>query len=128
MTMTGRFVDHRNRILAAVALLLAVVSSPVRPTGAPQTAPSPSFFLRSIANLRIEHGIQFAMSGRPCFREADCIQSDFEDGLDADTEDELTVTSPQASVSFEVLPSPSPEAYFERGSLSLTPVAQPLRC
>ena len=128
MTMTGRFVDYGNRILAAIALLLSVISSPVRPTGAPHTAPSPNFLLGSSANLKIEHSIQFAMSARPCFREAESLQSEFEDGLDADTEDELTVTSPQASVSFEVLPSPSPETYFERGSLALTPVAQPLRC
>jgi len=128
MTMTGHFFDHRIRILAAVALLMAVLSSPIRPTGAPHAAPSPDFLLRNIANLKIEHSSQFVMSGRPCFREAESVQSDFEDGLDADTEDELTLTSPQASVRFEILPSPSPETYFERDYLALTPAAQPLRC
>ena len=52
MTMTGRFVDHGIRILAAVALL-AVMSSPIRPTGASHTAPSPNYLPRNFAILKM---------------------------------------------------------------------------
>src|SRR5262245_34006619 len=99
MPMTGRFVDHGIRTLAVVALLLAVMSSPIRPTGASHTTPSPNCLLRNFSIFEIEHSGQFAMSARPSFREADSLRSDFEDGLDADIEDELTVRSPLASVS-----------------------------
>jgi hypothetical protein len=128
MPMTGRIVEHGIRMLAAVALLLAVTSSPIRPTGASQTVPSPIFVLRNLAILEIQHSGQFAMSARPSLREADPFRSDFKDGLDADIEDELTVTCPQASVSFEVLPSPCFQPYFVLVSFAVAPVARPLRC
>jgi hypothetical protein len=128
MTMTGRFVYHGVRILAAVALLLAVISSPIRPTGASHTAPSRNCLLRNFAILKIGHSGQFAMSARPSFREADSLRSDFEDGLDADIEDEPTVTSPPASASFDVLPSPCPEPYSELVSFAVARAARPLRC
>jgi hypothetical protein len=128
MTMIGRLVDHGIRILAVVALLLAVISSPIRPTGASHKAPVPNFLLRNFAILKIERSGQFAMSARLSFREADSLWSDFEDELDADIEDELMVTSPLASLSFDVLPSPCPEPYFELFSSAVAPAPRPLRC
>ena len=126
--MTARFVDHGIRILTAVALLLAVMSSPIPSTRAFHTAPPPNHLPRNFAILKFRRSGQFAMSARPSFREADSLRSDFEDGLDADIEDELTVTSPPASVSFDVLPSPCPEPHSERVSFALAMAARPLRC
>src|SRR5262249_47471833 len=113
MTMIRRFVDHGIRILAAVALLLAVISSPIPPTRASHTASSPNSPPANFATLKIGHSGQFAMSARPSLREADSLESDLEDEVDADIEDELTVTSPLASVSFDVLPSAGPQPYSE---------------
>jgi hypothetical protein len=127
MTMTGRFVDHGIRILAAVALL-AVMSSPIRPTRASHTALSPGNLPRNFVILNNGHSGQFAMSARPSLREADSLQSDIEDELDADIEDELTVTSPRASVSHDVLPPPCPEPCSERVRFAVALAARPLRC
>jgi hypothetical protein len=127
MAMIGRFVDHGIRILAAVGLLLAVMSSPILPP-ASHTALPLNYLPRNFAVLKIEHSGQFAMSARLSSRETDFVQSDIEDELDADVEDELTVTSPPASVSFDVLPSPPPEPYPELVSFAVALAARPLRC
>jgi hypothetical protein len=126
--MTGRFVDHGIRNLAAVALLLAVISSPIRPTRASQTTPSPNSLPRNVVILNNGYSGQFAMSARPSLREADSLRSDIEDELDADIEDELTVKSPPASVSFDVLPSPCPEHHSERVRFAVALATRPLRC
>ena len=128
MTMMGRFVDHGIRILAAVALLLTVMCSPIRLTGSYPTATSPDYFPRNFVILNNGYSGQFAMSARPSLREADSLQSDIEDELDADIEDELTVKSPLASVSFDVLPSPCPEPYSPRLTYAVSLVARPRRC
>jgi hypothetical protein len=128
MTMTGRFVEHGIRLLVAVTLLMAVISSPIRPTGLAYTAPSRNFRPRNFAILKFGHSGQFAMSARPSLRAADSLQSDIEDELDADIEDELTVTSLPAPVSFEVLPSPCPEPHSEPVSFAVAMLARPLRC
>jgi hypothetical protein len=127
MTMTGRFVDHGIRILAAVALL-AVMSSPIRPTRASHTAPSPDYLPRNLVILNNGYSGESAMSARPSLREADSLQADIKDELDADIEDELTVKSPPATVSFDVLPSPCPEPHSERVSFAVALAARPLRC
>src|SRR3954447_9319447 len=126
--MTGRFVEHCIRILAALALLLAVISSPIRPTGLSYSARSPHRIPRNLAILDIGSSGHFAMSVCPSFREVDSLHSDIEDELDADIEDELTVTSPPAPVSFEVLASPRPEPYSELVSFAVALAAPPLRC
>jgi hypothetical protein len=128
MTMTGRFVDRGIRILAAVALLLAVMSSPIRPTGLACGAPSPNRLPRGLSILNARHSGQLAMSARPSLGEAGSLPSDTEDGLDADIEDELTVKSPPAPVSFDVLPSPCPEPHSERVRFAAAVAARPLRC
>ncbi|MDR3618690.1 MAG: hypothetical protein P4L85_05005 [Paludisphaera borealis] len=127
MTMTGRFVDNGIRILAAV-VLLAVMFSPIRPTKASHATPSPNSLPRNFAVIKFEHSSQFTISARPSLRAADSLQSGFEDELDADIEDELTLTSPPASVSFNVLPSPCPEPRFELASFAVALTARPLRC
>jgi hypothetical protein len=127
MTMSGRFVHHGIRILAAV-VLLAVMSSPIRPTRVSSTALSPHDLPREYAILKIGHSGQFAMSARPSWREAGSLQSDIEDELEADIEDELTLTSPPASVSLDVLPSPYPEPYSQLVSFAVGLAARPLRC
>jgi hypothetical protein len=121
MTMTGRFVNDGIRILAAVALLIAVMSSPIRPAKASQTALCPRSLPRNFAMLKIE------LTGRS-MEEADSLQSDLEDELDADLEDELTVTSPPASGAFDVLPSPSPKPYSQLVDFAVALAARPLRC
>ncbi len=129
MTMMGQFVDHHIRMLAAVALLLALLCSPIgRPTRACQTTPSPNSLPRNSVIHNKGYSGQFAMSARPSLGEVDSLQSDIEDELDADIEDELTVTFPPASVSFDVLPTPSPEPYAERVRFAVARAARPLRC
>lgn len=129
MTMTGRFVNQGIRILAAVALLLAVMSAPILLTTASHTVPPPSSLPRKFAILKIGHSLPVAISARPCLREADSLQSEIEDELDADIEeDELTVTSPPASVSFDVLPAPALGPYPELFRFAIALAARPLRC
>jgi hypothetical protein len=128
MAMTGRFVDRGIRMLAAISLLLAAVSSPVRPTGASQIASPVSFLLRNFATLEVGQTGGFAISARPTVRQPVSLRSDIEDGLDADIEDELTVTSPLSSVSFDALPYHSPEPYVEFVGFPVVLAARPLRC
>ena len=125
--MTGRLVDHGIRILAAVALL-AVMSSPTRPTRASHTAPSPDDLPRNLVILDTGYSAESAMSARRSLREADALRSDIEDELDADIEDELTEKSQPATVSLDILPSPCPEPHSERVSIAVALAAPPLRC
>ena len=123
MTMMGLFVDHGIRILAAVA----VMCSPLQPIRHPIQSPLPS----TSANLVIlDNGYngESVMSALPSLREAVSLQSDIQDKLDADIEDDLTVKSPPATVSFDALPSPSPEPHSERVSFAVAIAARPLRC
>jgi hypothetical protein len=128
MTMTGRFVHHGIRILAAIVLLLAVLSSPIRPTIASQINPPPNYLTRNFAILKMGCSGQFGISARPCLREEDALPSEFEDELEADIEDELTVTSPPASGSFGVVPSPCREPYSQLVYFAVALTARPLRC
>jgi hypothetical protein len=126
--MTRRFVVKGICILAAVALLLAVMFSPIRPTRASQATPPPNYPPRNFGILKFGQSAQFVMSARPSLREVDSLQSDLEDELDADIEDDPTVTSPPTSVSFDVLPSPRPEPYSELASFAVALSTRPLRC
>jgi hypothetical protein len=124
MTMTGRFVNHGICILAAVALLLAVMASPFRPTRASHPAPSPNYLPRNFAFRKSGHSGKFAMLARLSLTEADSLPSE----MDADIEDEPTVTSLPASASLDVLPSPCPEPYSELVDFAVALAARPLRC
>ncbi len=127
MKMMGRFVDHGIRILAAVALL-AVMSSPFRPTSPSHTAPSSEYLPRNLVILTGGYSGEPAMSARPSLRKADSLKFDIEDELDADIEDELTPKSPPAPVSFDLLPSPCLEPHSERARFAVALPARPLRC
>ena len=61
--------------------------------------------------------------GPPPLREADSLQSDIEEELDADIEDRLTATPPPASGSINVLPPPCPEPYSKRVSFAVAAMA-----
>jgi hypothetical protein len=128
MTMTGRFVAHGIRILAAEALLVAVMSSPIRATKTSDTAPPPNYLPRTFAIPEIGHSGQFAMSTRPALREENSLPSDIEDELDADIENDPTATSPPAQVFFDVLPSLCPKPYNELNRFAVALAARPLRC
>jgi hypothetical protein len=128
MTMTRGFVDRGICILAGVALLLVVMSSPTWLSRASHTAPPPLYLPLNFALLEIWHSGLLAISARPSLRVTDSLQSDIEEELDADIEDELTVTSPPASVSFDALPSPCPKPYSELVSFAVPLAARPLRC
>ena len=64
MKMTGRFVDHAFRILAAVTLL-AVMSSPIRPTGASPAAPPPDDLPRNLVILNNGYSGESAIRPAP---------------------------------------------------------------
>ena len=131
MTMTGRFVDFGIRILLVVAPLLAVISSTFLTSRTPQTAPSPKHPPRNFVLRKSRHSGEFAMMGRSSLRRTDSRPFEIKGELDtdiADVEDDRTVTSPPASVSFDVLPSPCPEPYSELVSFAVALVARPLRC
>jgi hypothetical protein len=113
----------------AVALMLAVMSSPILPTRVSHTVLPPNYLPRNFAILEIWHSGQPAMSALPSsVREGDSLDSDTEEELDADLEDETTSTSPPASVSFELLPSPCPEPHPEVVGFTVACAARPLRC
>jgi len=115
-------------MFAALSLLLAAISSPVRPTGASHTASPISFLSCNFAAPSIWQSGQFEISACPSFRQPVSLHSDIEDGLDADIEDELSITSPLASVSSEALPYHSPEPYFKLVGLRVVLADRPLRC
>ena len=78
--------------------------------------------------LKFGHIGHSAIPARAAMQEAVSLQFDIEDELDADIEDEPTVTSPPASVSFDVLPSLSPKPYPELVCFAVALAARPLRC
>jgi hypothetical protein len=132
--MTGRFVNRGIRILAAMGLLLAVTSSPISPTKALHSASSANYLPRHFGILKLRHIGESVTWTCPSPKEKgslkarDSLQSDIEDELDADIEDDLTGTSMPSSVSFDILPSPSPVAHSEPVSLAVAHAARPLRC
>jgi hypothetical protein len=127
--MTRRFVNHGICILAAVVLLLAVMSSPVRPPASPSAStPPPNYLTRNFAILEFGHVGQFALAARPSLRELDSLPPEIEGELDAELEDEPTITSPPPWVCIEVIPSPCPAPYPERVSFSVACAVRPLRC
>jgi hypothetical protein len=125
--MNRRFLDCGVRIVAAAALLLAVLSSPILSTRTSRKVPS-NYLPRNFAILDTWRSGQFAPSVPPSSREEDSFDSDIEEELDADIEDEPTTTSPPAPASLEVLPSPCPEAYSDLLGLAVALAARPLRC
>lgn len=128
MTMTGRFVKHGICLLAAVALLLAVMSSPIRPPVSSRVAPPPNYLPRNFAILKFGSDGQVAMPARPSLGEAGLVPSEIADEREADVEEELILTSSPASPSFALLPSPCPEPCSGLVRSAFALVARPLRC
>jgi hypothetical protein len=124
--MSGRFVNYGVRFLTTVALLLAVVSSPSLLLGMTPTASPSKFLWRNFAIFGVWYIAQSPMSARSSLGEEDPLQSDTEDELDAVSEEEVTETTPPASVSFDLLPSPEPHS--ERVNFAGALASRPLRC
>jgi hypothetical protein len=131
MTVITRLVNHGIRMLAAVALLLAVMSSSIRPNRAPRITSTPDYLSRNFATPKIPkvgHRGHSAVSASLSSRRADSVQPEIVSEMDADIEDELTVTFLPTCASFEVFPSPCPEAYAEVVRFGVAFAARPLRC
>lgn len=125
--MTGRSVDHGIRLLAAIALL-AMVSSALRPTAEQNSSPRSNCPARHFAHLKSRQGGRVTIPVHSYLREAYPRLSDFEDELEADIEDEVTLASLPASEFFVELLTPSPEPYLELNSFAVTLAVRPLRC
>ena len=132
--MIGRFVDHGICIAVAAMLLLAVVSSPIRIHGGSHSSSSSNYIPRDYAKLKHVYlkprkgfGGQHGMATLS-FSVASALQPDIDDEMEADIEDELTVSSPLTSVSFDILTSPCLKPHSEQISPAVAPVARPLRC
>lgn len=132
MTIMVRFVDHDVRIQAVgtllLALLLAVMSSPIRPSITSPTAPSPNYLLRNFAVLNDAHSGQTSASARDSLRDAVFLTSYLQDELDASTEEELTATSPPTEASFGISPSSYVKPHFEWTVVASARIALRLRC
>ena len=123
MTMVGRFVHRGGYVLTAAALLLAVVCSVVRPHH------TPSFpTLASHNIIRHRQNSQFADPVLPSSRALDFLPADFKNDTDADSEDEVPLTSELASYSFDLIPSNYFQPRSERFSRALRCVVRPIRC
>src|SRR5262245_60452360 len=114
MTMTSRFVAHGNSILAAVAVLLAMMCSPIRPDRVSHKVPLPNLLPRNFGKHRTVPVGQLKVPSHLLLSELASLSSETEDDLDADLEDELTAIIALAAVSSEILPSPCAEPSSKR--------------
>ncbi len=131
MKMAGRSTDYCVRALAAMLLVMAVAFSVLRPgiTASPST--SRSHLLRHAASLKIGLSGQPGAINRstlPLLRATVDLLADFDDELEADIEDEITIFSSASSVFFEILISPCPKPYTAPISLALALETRPMRC
>jgi len=124
--MTGRFVHQNVCLSAALALLLAVMSSPIRPKIVSQSPLTLDALILNLAGL--ESGHVGPLEIFATLKVADALHSDFDDELDATTEDDLTAASPPVSTSFYAFSSPCPKLLSERVSLAASLVVRQLRC
>lgn len=128
MMMTGRFVNHGIRITVAISLLLAVTSSPIRPSK-PFDAPTDPHWLPrnfAITTTGADHGD--VASSRSSATKAGSLLADVEEALDAEREDELRATSQPSCAMFDVLPSPCFETHRELIGRAVERATRPLRC
>jgi hypothetical protein len=128
MTMTGRFVNHGFRISTAIALLLAVMSSPIlppKPFGAPT---GPNCLLRNFAIPKTGADLGDVAASRSSVTKADSLLADVEDELEAELEDELHATSQPSCAMFDVLPSCCSEIHRELIGCAIECATRPLRC
>jgi hypothetical protein len=126
--MTGRAVDAGIRLLTAVTVLLLMTVAPISLTDASHAPPEGNRPERVLAILEIKNNGKYALSACPSMSEADSLRSIFENGLDADVEDELILSSPPTVVPFGVLHSPCLAVYGELIGCAVPLAARPLRC
>ncbi len=128
--MTGRAVDHEIRMLTAVAvLLLMIIIAPIRLNSASHAPPPQGTRPRRVlVSLEVKTNSKYASSACPSISEADSLHSVFENGLEADVEDELILSSPPSAVPFGVLHSPYLAVHAELVSFAGPLGARPLRC
>jgi hypothetical protein len=126
--MTERAVDDGIRMLTAVTILLLMMVAPIRLNGASHASPEGNRSRRVLSIIEVKNNAKYALSACPSMSEADSLRSVFENGLDADVEDELILSSPPAAVPFGVLHSPCLAVYAELVSFAVPLSARPLRC
>ena len=126
--MTGRAVDDGIRLLTAVTVLLLMTVAPIPLDGASHAPPEGNRPERVLAILEIKNNGEYALSACPSMSEADSLRSAFENGLDADVEDELILSSPPTAEPFGVLHSPCLAVYAELVGCAVPLAARPLRC
>ncbi|WP_165234071.1 hypothetical protein [Aquisphaera insulae] len=124
--MRGRLIHHGIRSLVALALLVAMVISPIRPARALGALSSPSFQARQITKIGGRDLI--GAVGQPSLKQAHFLQADIKDELEAEIEDDLIVIVPPAFASSQILPSPRIESCSEPIHFAVALVARPLRC
>ena len=128
MTMTRRLVNHGIRITASIALLLAVIPSPVRPAKQFGGSTVPNCRPRNFAVTKADADRGDAGSSPSSVTKADSLPIDVKDKLDAELEDEHHATSEPSSPMFNVLPSPSTGTHRELIGRALERATRPLRC
>jgi hypothetical protein len=128
MAMTGRFVNLGVRITASLALLLAVISSPIRPSkpfGAPtsRNCLADNFAFTMMGANHLDD-----TSSGSSVTKADRVVAVVEDELDAELEDELHATSQPSCVMFDVLRSSCSENHRKLIGCAVERATRPLRC
>lgn len=126
--MTGRTVNHGIRIAAALALLVAVMTSPIRPSRLSGTSPRPNHLLRNFGIAKPRAPQRPGTMALPSIGQARVIGADLEDELEVDIEDELWATLPPPRASSDILPSPSPGPQHMPADPGVAAVIRPLRC
>jgi hypothetical protein len=124
MTMTGRFLNHGIRISAAIALLLAVMSSPIRPSKPVPTPTGPNCLPRKFATTKTggDHG--GVASSRSSETQVDRLVANFENDL----EGELNASSQPSSAKLGALASPFSHTHGELNGCAVERAIRPLRC
>ncbi len=115
-------------MLTAVAVLLSMTVAPMRLNSASHAPSEDNGPRRVLAILEVKNNGEFALSACLLMSEADSLRPVLENGLDADVEDELILSSPPAAAPFGVLHSPCLAVYAERVSFAVPLAARPLRC
>lgn len=123
MTMTGLFVNHGIRITAGIALLLAVMLSPVRPS-----KPFGSHTLPNSLPSKFPLTKTGTDNGDVASSRSSLTKASGEDELEADLEDELHATSQPSSAMFDVLQSLCSQTHRELIGCAVERAARPLRC
>ena len=114
MTITRRFVYHGIRTTVAFTLLLAVISSPIRPTKPFGPPTVPSYLPRHFAVIETGDDRGYVAPSRSTLTKADSLLADLKVKHEfAELEEELHATFQPSCAMFGVLPSPCSETHRE---------------